>query len=298
MPAEPARIDNDVFFGNMDFHWPPRHLRRSIPADTFFVEPPPPAEASFVVRAASDARFFGGALFVLGWIGILFQRSFLRQLVVGAPVFEEFAKFGLALLVVSLLGLRSAYARVPFGWASGAAFGVMEHFLSYVEESTGDIILRVVFHGAACGLSMAAFSVLEALPDVRGRWASTLTSTVLHWANNFGVTLGAIAAAFFPVLEPLNLVLSALIIAAVLVVTVVVLARPLDFRKLVELELRRIFPPLGEKDAFTAAADRPPEAAEAAPAPGGPHNTAAVSPPEEAAEGTEGPVEPARRPER
>jgi len=70
-------------------------------------------------HVAQRPLVFASLLFLLGWIGIFAQRGFLRQLVVGAPVFEEFAKLGLALAVVTLLRVRPVWLRLPFGWASG-----------------------------------------------------------------------------------------------------------------------------------------------------------------------------------
>src|SRR5581483_8383747 len=135
---------------------------------------------------------YGGLLFLMGWAGILFQRGVLRQLIVGAPLFEELAKLGPALVVVGLLRLRPIALRLPFAWASCAAFGFLEHALTYAEEPPLYLGLRVAFHLATCGLSMTAFTLLESFADARVRWGATLPSSLVHAANNFGALLFAI----------------------------------------------------------------------------------------------------------
>jgi hypothetical protein len=148
---------------------------------------PPPARApTFFERLPGRRVAFGAVLFLFGWLGILFQRDVLRQLVVGAPLFEEMAKFGLALVFVGFLRVGPTGLRMPFAWASGAGFGVLEHFLTYADEPTLFWGLRVAFHAATAGLSMAIFGLLEPLADVRVRWATTLTSSAFHAANNLG----------------------------------------------------------------------------------------------------------------
>lgn len=167
--------------------WPPPGARPIVR--------PPPSRFSFLPRRLF---VYGVVLFVAGWAGILFQRGFLRQLIVGAPLFEELAKLGPALVVVGILRLRPVALRLPFAWASGAAFGLVEHALTYAEEPPLFLGLRVAFHLATCGLSMAAFTLLEAFADARVRWGATIPSSLLHAANNFGALLFAILGEAIP----------------------------------------------------------------------------------------------------
>src|SRR5438067_1120983 len=187
-------IDNDAFFVTPRPR-PAGPQPASVPEELFYGEERrPPAETPIIVRAAERPIALGGMLFLLGWLGILAQRSALRQIVVGAPVFEEMAKFGLALAVVGLLGARHVVARLPFAWLSGLGFGVLEHFLSYGQEAWYELGVRAAFHAGSCGLSMAVYAILEGATDVRARWGATIPSSLLHWANNFAALVVGLAS--------------------------------------------------------------------------------------------------------
>lgn len=229
-----ASIGNDEFFGGPPLDergYPiPAWRRAYVPEKAFFPTKRPPEERSFAEIGARHTLRFGALLLGLGWLGILIQRGLLRQLVVGAPVFEEFAKFGLALVAVSLLRVRPVWARVPFGWASGAAFGVFEHFVSYADEDLATFVLRVLFHGGSCGLAITLFTMLEPGPDVRLRWASTLPSSLFHWAFNFGSTAMGLVLAIAGVpdgtIGALSIAWGGVIAAAIFVSTAIILTRP------------------------------------------------------------------------
>lgn len=129
-----------------------------------------------------------------GFVGIFLRRlDPLLQLVAGAPIFEEFFKFGLALTVASILPLRSRVPRFVIALAWGAGFGVFEHWLTYPDEPVEALRFRVAFHAATPGLSMAAYDAVASLPDVRARWFSTLPATVFHAINNIGALIFGLA---------------------------------------------------------------------------------------------------------
>jgi len=285
MEEDAPSIENEAFFlSPAPIEWPPRHGRgTSIPGIVFYGEDRPRVEEEpFTVRFAKDPLVFASILFLLGWIGILAQRGFLRQLVVGAPVFEEFAKLGLALAVVTVLRVRPVWLRLPFGWASGAAFGVMEHFLSYGDEATFFYVARALFHAAACGLSMSVFSLVEALPDARARWMSTVASTLLHWANNFGAVLLGILALLMGGADIIGLGWPLVVTIAAFVLTFFVAAGRDRLRPRVARELERVFPPFHGHAALTV------EAAEV-PAASSPHNTLPETGPTQPSPGPEEP---------
>ncbi|GEM_PF-5376140 len=213
--------------------WPPPGAR------------PAPRQATFFERAPANPLAFGAVLFLVGWAGILFQHGVLRQLVVGAPLFEEMAKLGLALALVALLGIRATWLRMPFAWASGAAFGVLEHFLTYADEPALFWELRVAFHLATAGLSMAVYGILEPLPDARVRWATTLLSSAIHAANNLGALFFLILGGYVDT-DPAATAFSALVTAAALGLTLVVLAARERARARALLMLRRVFGPISE----------------------------------------------------
>lgn len=190
-----ARIENDLFFASAE-------SRRAVPT---FPEPVfyagqlrPPPETPLAVRAASTPMRFALIVFLIGWAGILFQAGIFQQIVFGAPVFEELAKLGPALIVVVLLRARALWIRVPLALASGAGFGVLEHFLTYPGEDLLSYGNRVAFHAVTPALSMLVYTALDRYADVRARWASTIPATLFHWANNFAAILFGFGALFAP----------------------------------------------------------------------------------------------------
>lgn len=272
-------IPNEAFFQgpSLTEPWPPKkRAPESIPEAVYYGDERPPSEPGMLLRAAARPVVFGVTLFLLGWLGILLQRSFLRQIVVGAPVFEEFAKFGLALILVTMLGARHMGARLPYAWLSGLGFGLFEHFVSYPEEPWSMALLRSAFHAGATGLSMAAYSIVEPWDDQRARWLSTIPSTVGHWANNFGVVLAAIASTIVPIADEVIVGWSALVTLTIVIITLGLLLGEAPVRERARAELARFFPPLGPT-----------------PAEGGPRNTAPdLAPPAAGSEEAEAPKGP------
>ncbi|MEA3200901.1 MAG: hypothetical protein QOE90_2329 [Thermoplasmata archaeon] len=205
--------------------------------------PPPPRGPTFFERVPARTVGFGALLFALGWLGILFQRGVLRQLVIGAPIFEELAKLGPVLVLVGLLRIRPAWARLPFGWASGAAFGVLEHFLTYSDEPALFMALRIAFHAGTCGLSVVTFTLLEPFPDARVRWASTIVSSILHAANN----VGALALTIVEIVANVGAVetgYSVLVTLCALALTFAVVSAPRRAEERARRLLARLFPTL------------------------------------------------------
>lgn len=244
-PASRGRIDNEEFFPTPSARPRDPRQRHRVPGDEFFVAPRPAEEPGFAARAAARPLRFGFILFAVGWTGILLQLGFLRQLVVGAPVFEEFAKLGPALVIVALLGAQRQWARLPWAWLSGASFGVFEHYSTYPDEPLPILVGRVAFHAGATGLSMALFTVIERLPDVRGRWIATMPATVLHWVNNFGALVFAFltvlwAGAYY-IAEGLSIVVTVLTFVLTLATVAEQEASRRRFESLAQVLLPRLF---------------------------------------------------------
>ena len=245
------RYSNDVFFAGAS-----RDPRMPVvPEHVFYAGRERPApDVDLLARATRTPLRFATLLFLAGWTGILFQAGFLQQVVFGAPVFEELAKFGPPLVVATLLRARSNWVRLPLAWASGAAFGWMEHYVTYPDEPVEVFVERMVFHGAATGLSMLVYGALEPLMDARARWGSTLPATVFHWAFNFGGIVLALVSVFLHVSERFAFGYAVLVSSLLVVVT---LWGVLD-RRGFEARTRRLFeaaiPRLGLKGAGTALA--------------------------------------------
>lgn len=209
-----ARIENETFFASRAApHGPPPIAEAVFYAGR--LRPPP--ETPVAVRGAATPLRYAAVIFLLGWAGILFQAGFLQQVVFGAPVFEELAKLGPALLVAAMLGTRSMWIRLPLALVSGAAFGVMEHYVTYADEPIELLVQRIAFHSVSPGLSMLVYGAFESMPDVRARWASTIPATLFHWANNFGAVVLSFASIFLPISDAFIITYAALITSGMVV---------------------------------------------------------------------------------
>ena len=238
-----ARIENDVFFASPES----RRTTPTIPEAVFYAgQPRPPAEVPVAVRAAATPMRFAVVVFLVGWAGILFQAGLFQQIVFGAPVFEELAKLGPALIVALLLGARTLWVRVPLALASGAAFGVMEHYVTYATEDLTTYVGRIAFHAVAPALSMLVYTALESYPDVRARWAATIPATLFHWANNFAAILFGIGSIFAPFsLDLVAMGWSGLVTLSMGVVTVAAILLHARFEIGVRRALEAAMPKLG-----------------------------------------------------
>lgn len=236
------RFENDLFFAAAAA----RHGPASVPEGVFYasVERPPPETSLADIVVATPMRY-GLVVFALGWASILFQRSFLQQLVVGAPVFEELAKLGPPIVLVTLLRARSPLVRVPLAWLSGAAFGVFEHAFTYAAEDPSIFAGRIMFHGGSAALSMVVFTAVEGAVDVRARWVSTAASTLFHWANNFSAVVLGLGSLLVPILDTVATGLSLGITAAIYACVIFALAFRARFEHLVSQGLGVAIPRLG-----------------------------------------------------
>lgn len=168
---------------------PPERVR----ADAFFEAPAPAPEGPPALEAIPrNPMRLGRILAGVGFLGsLVFAAGFLHQVVIGAPVFEEMLKFGLALMLVAWWRIGAPAPRLVLAMFPGAAFGVLEHYVTYADEPLSYFADRVLFHSGATALSMAAYSAIEPLWDARIRWASVVPAIIIHWANNFlAVVLG------------------------------------------------------------------------------------------------------------
>ncbi|MHB1260712.1 MAG: hypothetical protein ACYC2H_03250, partial [Thermoplasmatota archaeon] len=186
---DPPRGAHEPFWGSADagasriLRWAPSR---------FFQAAAPPEGLPAAVRFAASPLRLAGVFAVLGFFAVfVHQASIELQIVIGAPVFEELVKFGLALLLVGAIPRGRGFAllallRVAVAWAVGAGFGWLEHLVTYSDEPREILIGRVLFHSGSTALSMAAFCALEVAADVRLRWFATAPATALHYANNVG----------------------------------------------------------------------------------------------------------------
>jgi hypothetical protein len=178
------------------------------------------AEEPLVDRVSRTDLRLALAFLVVGFVAVFIrQMPFEAQVVIGAPLFEEMFKLGLALLPCAALGLRAPIARLPFAFASGAGFGLLEHFLSYSDEPTVVLYGRVGFHAVATGLSMLVLHGLSSSGPRRLVLTCTLPSTFVHAANNTAAVELALLSFFAPAFagEGVGLGVAALFLAVLLV---------------------------------------------------------------------------------
>ncbi len=199
---------------------------RSVQSDDFYAEPEEAPRVHPLVALADPLWRLGLVLFAAGFVAVFIdQAPFLLQVVLGAPIFEEALKAGLAILITA----RARALRLPVAWLVGAGFGVLEHYVTYSEESVASLVLRIAFHAYATGLTASCLTVLESGRDVRVRWIAPLPAIVLHYVNNvLAVVLGVASLA----IDLPDLRFGWAITLAAGLGSVVVLVRPWPLRRL------------------------------------------------------------------
>ncbi len=180
--------------------WSPPQPRPTAPVsvspERFFSAPRPPERPHFLFRTANDPVRFAAVLLGAGAFAVFVQQApLLYQLVLGAPLFEEALKFGLALLLVAPAGLpvrhpaglagRIGLAFLFSAIAGTVAWGAMETF--------SDAATRHALLGAGLG---AAGGFALVLPHL------LLTGAVPRWALlPFRLLSAAMVGAGFGILE-------------------------------------------------------------------------------------------------
>lgn len=254
---DPDRIPADRFF---DGDAPPeeraqRHRQPPVPASeesssqasvsgSAFYERDPPADRQPLDAWALDPRRQAAVFALAGFMGVFVeQANVLFQIVVGAPVFEELFKFGVALGVVSLLRVPGRVPRFLLAALVGAGFGGLEHAVTYPDEATAALRFRIGFHAATPALSMAVYDAVASLENHRTRWAATLPATAVHWLNNFvAVLLGFASVAAGDIVEGPALVFAQIVAATTIVLAVLALAAPGLVRRGISRLWRRLAP--------------------------------------------------------
>lgn len=183
-----------------------------------------------------------GALLALAGFAAVFldQAPFLYQLVLGAPIFEELFKFGLALIATA--ALPRLWARLPAALLIGAGFGVMEHFVSYSAEPTSVLVGRIAFHGLSTGLTMVVYEAVRRR-SVHDLWWAPVPSIFIHYLNNAGAIVLGVPLELVG-LGAWSFIWSGGLVLALLVLTIVWLARPAAPQRLCAWLTRKITPSL------------------------------------------------------
>lgn len=179
-------MDNDLFFtGTSSLAQP----KETIPADQFYQHPGTGSWTWWEQLLQREHRF-AFAVFFIGFMAVFVSQMPLPlQIVLGAPIFEEMFKFGLALLLV--LPLPWAIPRMISGFLIGAGFGVMEHYTTYASEADIVFLWRVAFHSISTGASMLFYVLLR--HQDRLQWPVAMAPSIfLHYINNTGAVFLAL----------------------------------------------------------------------------------------------------------
>lgn len=212
---------------------PGRPKEEAVQDEAFYSRPGDATRGNLPIllwRIAAKEYRLAGVLFLFGFFTVFVnQAPLVYQIVLGAPIFEEFLKFGLAMLIA--IPLRAMALRLPVAFAVGAGFGVLEHYVTYPDESTVQFYGRIAFHGGATALSLIAYHAVAVLPDVRSRFLATLPATLIHFANNFLAVLTlALIPAGLDVVEFVGTAISTVMIILLYVGIIWLLADPVSWR--------------------------------------------------------------------
>lgn len=133
---------------------------------------------------ASSPVYFGTVCIFFGLWAVLFAGVSIQRVLIIAPVFEEGLKFGVALLVGSVLFGRSLLARVGAAIVVGLLFGIIEHTTTYPMEADAVYTFRVVFHAMTTVLSVTTYTLFGLQGERTLQWISPAYSIIIHFFNN------------------------------------------------------------------------------------------------------------------
>ncbi len=236
------RIDADLFYdpaivgvsgGNKNGH-------RGIQAERFFRREDPIGMPHFLHRVAAQPWKFAAVVFGFGFFAVFIrQANIFFQIILGAPIFEEMVKFGLALLIATaLLWVLGAgrlrqwespwwlFIRLPAALAVGAGFGFMEHYTTYPGETDLSFFWRVMFHSLATATSMIAYQAVLPSADLRVRWLAMVPSIFLHYVNNYGAIVLGVGSLLVSGLGLVAEVLSNFVVLTLAAMVLTMLAAP------------------------------------------------------------------------
>lgn len=236
------RIDADLFYDPaiVGITGATKEGHRGIDGPRFFRHEDPVSKPHFLHRVAAQPWKFAAVVFGFGFFAVFIrQANIFFQIILGAPIFEEMVKFGLALLISTailwLMGggrLRSwenpwwLAIRLPAALAVGAGFGFMEHYTTYAEEPLSSYFWRVMFHALATATSMIAFQAVLPSRDLRVRWLAMAPSIFLHYVNNYGAVMLGVGSLLVSGLNVVAQILSNLVVITLASLVLTMLAVP------------------------------------------------------------------------
>lgn len=147
---------------------------------------------------ARSPAYFGVTCTFFGLWAVLFVGVSIQRIIIIAPLFEELLKFGVAILVGSVLFDRSLLARTGVAVVVGSLFGLIEHSSTYPMEPDTVYLFRTLFHASSTVLSVGVYTLFESRGEERLQWLSTAYGTLIHFFyNTFAVLSTVIAFSIF-----------------------------------------------------------------------------------------------------
>lgn len=146
---------------------------------------------------ATSPVYFGLVCTFFGLWAVLFVGIAIQRLIIIAPIFEELLKFGVALLVGSVLFGRSLSGRIGVAVVVGSLFGLVEHATTYPTEADTVYLFRTVFHSVTTILSVSVYTLFESCGEERLQWIAPTSSITLHFFYNTFVVLSAVISILF-----------------------------------------------------------------------------------------------------
>lgn len=153
----------------------------------------PYPKPSRIRSIATSPVYFGLTCTFFGLWAVLLVGIAIQRVIVIAPIFEEFLKFGVALLIGSTLFDRSLSARAGVALVVGSSFGLIEHSTTYPTEADVIYLFRTVFHATTTVLSVTVYTIFESREESKLQWISPAYPVTIHFFYN---TFGLISAIF------------------------------------------------------------------------------------------------------
>lgn len=145
-----------------------------------------------IIKLSNSPVYFGLFTTLLGLWAVLFVGIGLQRVIIIAPIFEEFLKFGIALTIGSALFGRSFCARVGIALVIGMLFGLVEHAVTYATEPDIVYVFRTVFHSITTMLSVGLYTRFEQTGYESLLWYAPIISITFHFLHNLFVVISGL----------------------------------------------------------------------------------------------------------
>lgn len=139
--------------------------------------------------------YFGLVCSIFGIWAVMFVGFSVQRIIIIAPFFEELLKFGVALLISSVLFGRSRFSRIGTAIVVGSLFGFIEHGTTYSSEPSVSFLFRTLFHMTTTVLSVSVYSAFERHGEPTFQSLAPVYSILIHFYYNTFVVMSSIILA-------------------------------------------------------------------------------------------------------